>query len=176
MAFNAGWYTAELRRELGERARVWSAGRAHVESYGGSPVIVFSPEEQAAGVERHGNFFDEAYAAIQRRPEWRRRFEKIHAQGRALILPCLGRTDRDRQASGEQGITVEDAMSMVHISFGFKDPDSIHMRSECAILAGLAQATLPDTKTPWQDYADNYDRIRDTMSRALPGFVQKVAH
>jgi molybdopterin-dependent oxidoreductase alpha subunit len=93
----------------------------------------------------------------------------VHGK-RALILPCLGRTDRDRQASGEQGITVEDAMSMVHISFGFKDPDSIHMRSECAILAGLAQATLPDSKTPWQDYADNYDRIRDTMSRALPGF------
>ncbi|HEY1761757.1 MAG TPA: FdhF/YdeP family oxidoreductase [Acidimicrobiales bacterium] len=93
----------------------------------------------------------------------------VHGK-RALILPCLGRTDRDRQASGEQGITVEDAMSMVHISFGFKDPDSIHMRSECAILTGLAQATLPDTKTPWQDYADNYDRIRDTMSRALPGF------
>jgi molybdopterin-dependent oxidoreductase alpha subunit len=93
----------------------------------------------------------------------------VHGK-RALILPCLGRTDRDRQASGEQGITVEDAMSMVHISFGFKDPDSIHMRSECAILAGLAQATLPDSKTPWQDYADNYDRIRDTMSHALPGF------
>jgi molybdopterin-dependent oxidoreductase alpha subunit len=89
---------------------------------------------------------------------------------RALILPCLGRTDRDRQASGEQGITVEDAMSMVHISFGFKDPDSLQMRSECAILAGLAQATLPNSATPWQDYADNYDRIRDTMSRALVGF------
>jgi molybdopterin-dependent oxidoreductase alpha subunit len=93
----------------------------------------------------------------------------VHGQ-RALILPCLGRTDRDRQASGEQGITVEDAMSMVHISFGFKDPDSIQMRSECAILAGLARATLPASKTPWQDYADNYDRIRDTMARALPGF------
>jgi molybdopterin-dependent oxidoreductase alpha subunit len=93
----------------------------------------------------------------------------VHGK-RALILPCLGRTDRDRQASGEQGITVEDAMSMVHISFGFKDPDSLQMRSECAILAGLAQATLTDSKTPWQDYADNYDRIRDTMARALPGF------
>jgi molybdopterin-dependent oxidoreductase alpha subunit len=93
----------------------------------------------------------------------------VHGK-QALILPCLGRTDRDLQASGEQGVTVEDAMSMVHISFGFKDPDSVHMRSECAILAGLAQATLPESKTPWQDYADNYDRIRDTMARALPGF------
>ena len=93
----------------------------------------------------------------------------VHGK-RALILPCLGRTDRDRQASGEQGITVEDAMSMVHISFGLKEPDSPHLRSECAILAGMAQATLPDSSTPWQDYADNYDRIRDTMARALPGF------
>jgi molybdopterin-dependent oxidoreductase alpha subunit len=93
----------------------------------------------------------------------------VHGK-RALILPCLGRTDRDRQASGEQGITVEDAMSMVHISFGFKDPDSLQMRSECAILAGLAQATLPESQTPWRDYTDNYDRIRDTMARALPGF------
>ena len=99
MAFNAGWYTAELRRELGERARVWSAGRAHVESYGGSPVIVFSPEEQAAGVERHGNFFDEAYAAIQRRPEWRRRFEKIHAQGRALPKAESGRRWKELDSS-----------------------------------------------------------------------------
>ncbi|HUX86175.1 MAG TPA: FdhF/YdeP family oxidoreductase [Chloroflexota bacterium] len=88
----------------------------------------------------------------------------------ALILPCLGRSDRDRQASGEQGITVEDSMSMVHISYGMKEPDSPKMRSECAIIAGLAQATLPTTATPWQDYASNYDRIRDTMALVLPGF------
>jgi molybdopterin-dependent oxidoreductase alpha subunit len=93
----------------------------------------------------------------------------VHGK-RALILPCLGRTDKDQQASGVQGVTVEDAMSMVHISVGMKEPDSPHMRSECAIIAGMAQATLPKTKTPWQDYVDNYDRIRDTMARALPGF------
>jgi anaerobic selenocysteine-containing dehydrogenase len=44
------------------------------------------------------------------------------------------------------------------------------LRSECSILGGMAQATLPDSKTPWQDYVDNYDRIRDTMARALEGF------
>jgi molybdopterin-dependent oxidoreductase alpha subunit len=89
---------------------------------------------------------------------------------RALILPCLGRTDKDRQASGEQGVTVEDAMSMVHISYGMKEPGSPQLRSECAILAGMAQATLPDTKTPWREYVGDYDRIRDTMARALDGF------
>jgi anaerobic selenocysteine-containing dehydrogenase len=93
----------------------------------------------------------------------------VHGR-RALILPCLGRTDKDRQASGEQGITVEDAMSMVHISYGMKEPDSPQQRSECAILAGMAQATLPDSRTPLQDYVDDYDRIRDTMARVLDGF------
>jgi molybdopterin-dependent oxidoreductase alpha subunit len=93
----------------------------------------------------------------------------VHGE-RALILPCLGRTDKDHQASGEQGITVEDSMSMVHISVGMKEPPSPQLRSECAILAGMAQATLPDSKTPWQGYADDYDRIRDTMAQVLEGF------
>jgi molybdopterin-dependent oxidoreductase alpha subunit len=93
----------------------------------------------------------------------------VHGK-RALILPCLGRTDRDHQASGEQGITVEDSMSMVHISYGMKEAPSPQLRSECAILAGLAEATLPGSKTPWRDYADDYDRIRNTMARVLPGF------
>jgi molybdopterin-dependent oxidoreductase alpha subunit len=93
----------------------------------------------------------------------------VHGK-RALILPCLARTDKDRQASGEQGVTVEDSMSMVHISYGMKEPGSPHQRSECAILAGMAQATLPASKTPWQAYADDYDRIRDTMAQVLDGF------
>jgi molybdopterin-dependent oxidoreductase alpha subunit len=89
---------------------------------------------------------------------------------RALILPCLARSDKDQQATGPQGITVEDAMSMVHISYGMKEPGSPDLRSECAILAGLAQATLPESKTPWQEYVEDYDRIRDTMARVLDGF------
>ncbi|HJZ73245.1 MAG TPA: FdhF/YdeP family oxidoreductase [Vicinamibacterales bacterium] len=88
----------------------------------------------------------------------------------ALILPCLGRTDKDVQASGLQGVTVEDAMAMVHISFGMKEPESPYLLSECAILAGMARATLTNSKTPWQEYADSYDRIRDTMARVLDGF------
>jgi molybdopterin-dependent oxidoreductase alpha subunit len=93
----------------------------------------------------------------------------VHGK-RALILPCLGRTEKDRQKGGEQGITVEDSMSMVHISYGMKEPASPHLRSECSILAGMAEATLPTSKTPWQDYIDNYDGIRDTMQRVLEGF------
>ncbi|MGD0829734.1 MAG: hypothetical protein ABR907_02240 [Terracidiphilus sp.] len=79
MAMNLPWYASDLRRELGLRNRLWARGRAHVESYGDPPVIVYSPEG-----DRHGNFFDPAYAAIVARPEWLRRFDKIHAQGRAL--------------------------------------------------------------------------------------------
>lgn len=93
----------------------------------------------------------------------------VHGK-RALILPCLGRTDKDRQVSGEQGVTVEDSMSMVHISYGMKEPSSPHLRSEIAILAGMAQTTLPHSKTPWHEYVDNYDLIRDTMARVLEGF------
>jgi molybdopterin-dependent oxidoreductase alpha subunit len=93
----------------------------------------------------------------------------VHGR-QALILPCLGRTEKDRQAGGDQGVTVEDAMSMVHISFGMKEPASPHLRSECAILAGMARATLPDSPTTWEAYIDDYDRIRDTMAQALEGF------
>lgn len=76
---NSGLYTSELRRELGRRGRIWAQGRAHVESYGDPPVIVFAPENG-----KHGNFFDASYAAICARPDWLRRFDKIHAQGRAI--------------------------------------------------------------------------------------------
>jgi molybdopterin-dependent oxidoreductase alpha subunit len=93
----------------------------------------------------------------------------VHGE-RALILPCLGRTEKDRQAGGEQGVTVEDAMSMVHISYGMKEPATPDLRSECAILAGLARASLPDSATPWQEYVADYDRIRDTMAKVLDGF------
>jgi len=82
---NSSIYPAELRRELGDRARAWARGRSHVESYGEPPVIVFAPESG-----RHGNFLDHTYAAICVRPDWVRRFEKIHAQGRALPKPEAG--------------------------------------------------------------------------------------
>ena len=93
----------------------------------------------------------------------------VHGR-KALILPCLGRTEKDVQASGEQGVSVEDAMSEVHISSGMRKPPSGRLRSECAIVAGMARATLPDSGTPWEWYVEDYDRIRDTMSRVLPGF------
>jgi hypothetical protein len=85
MAEPPGSYVAELRRELTLRNRRFAGGRAHVESYGSSPVVVYSPEDM-----RHGNFFDSAYAAIQSNPGWLRRFDKVHAQARR----CLPKAER----------------------------------------------------------------------------------
>ncbi len=88
----------------------------------------------------------------------------------ALILPSLGRTEEDLQAGGPQAVTVEDSMSMVHLSRGKRRPASEHLRSEPAIIACIAKATLPNSVTPWDDYVADYDRIRDTMAKALVGF------
>ena len=89
----------------------------------------------------------------------------------ALILPCLGRTEKDRQASGEQFVTVENSMSVVSISKGVLEPASPHLKSEVAIVAGLAKATLGSrSAVDWDTLASNYDHIRDLIERVVPGF------
>ncbi|MGY0021778.1 FdhF/YdeP family oxidoreductase [Streptomyces sp. cg35] len=88
----------------------------------------------------------------------------------ALILPCLGRTEKDQQRGGLQSTSVEDSMSMVHLSVGMKRPASKHLLSEPAIIAGMARAALPGSDTPWEWYVEDYDRIRDTMAQVLDGF------
>ncbi|MGW1795675.1 FdhF/YdeP family oxidoreductase [Streptomyces sp. NPDC001984] len=93
----------------------------------------------------------------------------VHGR-RALILPCLGRTEEDHQRRGIQSTSVEDSMSMVHMSLGMKRPASRHLLSEPAIIAGIARAALPDSPTPWEWYIEDYDRIRDTMAQVLDGF------
>ncbi|WP_229928369.1 FdhF/YdeP family oxidoreductase [Kitasatospora xanthocidica] len=93
----------------------------------------------------------------------------VHGRA-ALILPCLGRTEKDHQRAGVQSTSVEDSMSMVHLSVGMKKPASSHLLSEPAIIAGMARAALPDSPTPWEWYIEDYDRIRDTMARVLDGF------
>jgi molybdopterin-dependent oxidoreductase alpha subunit len=88
----------------------------------------------------------------------------------ALILPCLGRTDQDVQASGPQSVTVEDSFSMVHASSGVLAPLSPDMRSEPAIIAGIAHALLGDRPVPWLWLIEDYGRIRDLIARTIPGF------
>jgi molybdopterin-dependent oxidoreductase alpha subunit len=89
----------------------------------------------------------------------------------ALILPCLGRSEIDIQAEGPQFVTLEDSMSIVNRSEGHAKPASIHLRSEPAIIAGMAKATLGNRSTvDWDRLVGNYSRIRDSIARVIPGF------
>ncbi|MDR0279644.1 MAG: FdhF/YdeP family oxidoreductase [Paucimonas sp.] len=95
----------------------------------------------------------------------------IHGK-EALILPCLGRTDIDQQGEGPQAVTVEDSFSMVHASNGQLKPLSRHMRSEPAVVAGIAAATLGNHPVDWNWLIADYDRIRDLIMHTIPGFEQ----
>lgn len=88
----------------------------------------------------------------------------------SFLFPCLGRTEQDVQKTGPQSVTVEDSMSMVHASAGKLTPASEFLRSEPAIVAGMANATLPESKVPWLELVTDYDRIRDLIEQTVPGF------
>ncbi|WLS77021.1 FdhF/YdeP family oxidoreductase [Erwinia pyri] len=88
----------------------------------------------------------------------------------ALILPTLGRTEQDIQASGPQFITVEDSFSMVHASEGVGKPIADTQRSETAIVAGIANAVLGNEKLDWLALAADYNKIRDHIAATIPGF------
>jgi len=88
----------------------------------------------------------------------------------ALILPSLGRTDRDRQRGVKQQVSVEDSMSIVHLSRGSLHPPDDHVRSEVAIVCQLARELLgPGHPVPWERFNDDYDAIRDAIAAVVPG-------
>ena len=90
----------------------------------------------------------------------------------SFILPVLGRTERDEQATGPQSVTVEDSMSMVHASHGRLPPVSPQLRSEPAIIAGIAKAALGDKYgIDWDGLIADYDRIRDKIEIVFPDFA-----
>jgi formate dehydrogenase major subunit len=91
----------------------------------------------------------------------------VHGQ-KALILPCLARSDIDIQATGRQSITVEDSMSMVHASSGLVRPPSAKLKSEVAIVCGIAKATLLDDAIDWSAFEANYDLIRERIEDVFP--------
>ena len=102
----------------------------------------------------------------------------LHAGREALILPCLGRTERDVQKVGEQFVTVEDSMSMVHSSRGRLAPGSEQLRSEIAIVTGLGEALFGDD-LGWPAMREDYRVIRKHIERVVPGFhafEDRVAH
>ncbi|MBC7267360.1 MAG: FdhF/YdeP family oxidoreductase [Streptomyces sp.] len=90
---------------------------------------------------------------------------------RALILPTLGRTERDLQGSGEQFVTVEDSMGMVHASRGRLAPAGHQLLSEPAIVCRMARRVLgADSVVPWEEFEKDYATIRDRIARVVPGF------
>ncbi len=93
----------------------------------------------------------------------------IHGK-KALILPCLGRTEKDFQKEGEQFISVENSMGVVHQSRGTIQPASDKLLSETAIVCGIAKETLKDSKTNWDALLNNYDNIRNKIEKVIPGF------
>ena len=131
MAKETSLLASRLRMELGARNRLHARDRLHVESYGNPPVIVYAPEEA-----RHGNFFDAAYTAIMARPEWSRRFEKIHAQARSL--PKAERKWRELDSS-----TSSDALLMNV----FCTP-AVTMSDSVRRLLGLGTPGAPNQEAP----------------------------
>jgi len=94
----------------------------------------------------------------------------IHGQ-EALIFPCLGRMDNDEQESGEQFVTVENSMGVVHSSQGIFKPVSNELLSEPKIVAEMAKATLgSNSKIDWDKMVANYDNIRNAVEATIPGF------
>jgi molybdopterin-dependent oxidoreductase alpha subunit len=91
----------------------------------------------------------------------------VHGE-QALILPCLARSDIDVQAGERQSVTVEDSMSMVHASAGFARPPSEHLKSEVAIVCGIAKATLQGNLIGWSEFETNYDVIRARIEAVFP--------
>ena len=87
----------------------------------------------------------------------------------AYLLPCLGRTEEDIQASGPQTVTMEDTFSCIHGSIARRKPASEHLRSELAIVAGLAKASLPpNPKVKWDDWVGDYGLVRNLIAETYP--------
>jgi formate dehydrogenase major subunit len=88
----------------------------------------------------------------------------------SLILPVLGRSERDPQASGDQLVTAEDSVCRITASKGNMAPVAEGLISDVSVVTRLARRTMPDSKIDWAGFEADYDRIRDSISRVVPGF------
>lgn len=89
----------------------------------------------------------------------------------ALILPCLGRSDKDMQQNEQQFVTCENSMGVIQMSKGNLQPVSSALKSEPAIVCELATALFgEESRVPWAKYALHYDAIRDAIEKVIPGF------
>jgi len=97
----------------------------------------------------------------------------VHGQV-SYLLPCLGRIEIDRQASGEQAVSVESSVAQIHGSRGQVKPASPDLMSEPAIIASIAKATLPpNPKVPWDEWVGNYAKIRDAIEATWPATFKR---
>lgn len=97
----------------------------------------------------------------------------------ALILPCISRSEKDVQASGTQFVSVENSMGIVHKSTGFLEPSSAELKSEPAIIAGMAKATQKSKDVNWDEMVKNYAVVRAHIAHVIPGFEnynERVEH
>ena len=127
-----------------------------------------------------GNFVRAVPETSLIEPAWRRqrltvqiatklnRSHLIHGEI-SYLLPCLGRIEIDRQASGPQAVSMEDSTGCMHGSRGIAEPIADQLRSEIAIVAGIAKATLPpNPQVRWDAWTDDYGLVRDEIAKALP--------
>jgi molybdopterin-dependent oxidoreductase alpha subunit len=127
-----------------------------------------------------GNFIRAVPDTVMMEEAWRRipltvqiatklnRSHVIHGKI-AYILPCLGRTEIDRQASGRQAVTMEDSTAFFHGSKGYAEPASPDLLSEPKIVAEIAKATLSsNSKVPWDAWVGDYSKIRQAMEETWP--------
>jgi molybdopterin-dependent oxidoreductase alpha subunit len=127
-----------------------------------------------------GNFVRAVPDTDRIEPAWRRmrltvnvatklnRSHVIHGEV-AYLLPCLGRLEIDRQDGIEQTVSVEDSTGCMHGSRGFSEPASPQLRSEPAIIAGIAKALLPpNPRIDWDRWVSNYGLVRDAIERTWP--------
>jgi molybdopterin-dependent oxidoreductase alpha subunit len=150
-----GYSTIEAIAAMGE-------GRAHVFVGLGGNFAVAAPDTGRV---------EEALARQRLSVHVATKLNRTHLLGReSLLLPCLGRSERDLQRGSPQFVTVEESMAQVQRSQGRLAPISPALRSEPAIVAGLARATLGErSRVPWEELAADYDRIRERIARVVPG-------
>ena len=99
------------------------------------------------------------------------RSHTVHGES-SFILPCLGRIERDTQASGDQAVSMEDSTACVHGSKGMRPPASSHLLSEPKIVAEIAKACLaPNPNVPWDKWVDNYALVRTEIGAIYPDFA-----
>lgn len=135
--------------------------------------------EAKAFVALGGNFLRAAPETRALEAAWRRlrltvqiatklnRSHLIHGEI-AYLLPCLGRIEIDEQASGPQAVSIESSVAHFHGSRGHTKPASPDLLSEPAIVAGIAKATLEAADVPWQEWVDDYSKIRDAIEHTYP--------